>query len=400
MDFILEMVVITLYLLGSVGIFTWQRKQIINSTVLFLILWSIFILVAYTLILEIRAGTSFFIVPTFFFAVFAASYFKDKRRLINGLLFNIFLLSFGGYMLFVMFEAQSIFLGGVLAIIGVAFLLLFLVGIYGLVIFLYWNSIIVLKKESFSLANLLTLLLALGLTAYLIVAVYVNHFAPSWFESLFSIVPALLFYFFVVFYNFLTVTILYQFNLPRYNQDYVIVLGAGLIDGERVTPLLAKRIDKAIQFYKAQKRATMKPPKILMSGGKGPDEKISEATAMKNYAVEQGMLAEDILIEGNSTNTLENMKFSKEIMDAREPNPYRVIFTSNNYHIFRAGIYARWANLKADGIGARTARYYLPNAFLREFVAILSMNKKRHLIVCGVLGGFAILNTLSQWLFR
>lgn len=400
MNFILELVVITLYLVGSGGIFFWQRKQIINSTGLYLILWSGFILVAYTLILELQSGTFIFFVPALFFAIFAFSYFKDKRKLINGLLFNVFLMSFGGYMLFVMFEAQSIFLGGLLAIIGVTFVLLLLVGIYGLVIFLYWNSIIVLKKESFSLANLLTLLLALGLTAYLIVAVYINHYAPSWFENLFSIVPALLIYFFVVFFNFLTVSILYQFNHPRYKQDYIIVLGAGLIDGERVSPLLAKRIDKAIQFYKAQSRATMKPPKLLMSGGRGLDEKISEAQAMKNYAVEQGIPADEILIEGNSTNTLENMKFSKEIMDAREPKPYRVIFTSNNYHIFRAGIYARWANLKADGIGARTARYYLPNAFLREFVAILAMNKKRHLIVCGVLGGFAIISTLFQWVFR
>ncbi len=63
-------------------------------------------------------------------------------------------------------------------------------------------------------------------------------------------------------------------------------------------------------------------------------------------------------------------------MDQQTGGPYRAIFTSNNYHIFRAGLYAKQAGLKADGIGAKTAFYYLPNAFLREYIAILVLHKK------------------------
>ncbi len=105
-------------------------------------------------------------------------------------------------------------------------------------------------------------------------------------------------------------------------------------------------------------------------------KKLPEAVAMKEYAVAQGVPEGEILVETNSTTTYENMKFSKEIMDSLKPNGYKVIFSSNNYHIFRAGLYADQAQLKADGIGAPTAFYYLPNAFLREFVAILFMHKK------------------------
>ena len=65
----------------------------------------------------------------------------------------------------------------------------------------------------------------------------------------------------VCFYNFLTVSTLYQFNQPKYTQDYIVVLGSGLINGEIVPPLLQARINKAIQFYKAQNRATLNPPK-------------------------------------------------------------------------------------------------------------------------------------------
>lgn len=80
-----------------------------------------------------------------------------------------------------------------------------------------------------------------------------------------------------------------------------------------------------------------------------------EAIAMKQYALAKGIPERDILVEANSKTTLENMRFSKELMDQQTGGPYRAIFTSNNYHIFRAGLYAKQAGLKADGIGAKTA---------------------------------------------
>ena len=185
-------------------------------------------------------------------------------------------------------------------------------------------------------------------------------------------VPLSLLYLFVVFLNFLSISVIYQFNHPRYNQDFIIVLGAGLLNGTTVSPLLAKRINKAISFYEAQFKAKKTAPRLLMSGGQGSDEKLPEAVAMKEYAVAQGVPEGEILVETNSTTTYENMKFSKEIMDSLKPNGYKVIFS---------GLYADQAQLKADGIGAPTAFYYLPNAFLREFVAILFMHKRRHLTV-------------------
>ena len=118
---------------------------------------------------------------------------------------------------------------------------------------------------------------------------------------------------------------------------------------------------------------------------------------MATYAKEKGIPESDILIEERSTTTLENMQFSKEIMDTSQPVPYRVIFTSNNYHIFRAGIYARQAGLKADGLGAKTALYYLPNAFLREYIAIVALHKKRHLIVCGLILAFFVFISIMSF---
>ena len=81
------------------------------------------------------------------------------------------------------------------------------------------------------------------------------------------------------------------------------MLGSGLINGEIVPPLLQARINKAIQFYKAQNRATLNPPKIVMSGGQGPDELLPESVAMKMYALTQGIPDDDILVEAHSKHT-------------------------------------------------------------------------------------------------
>ncbi|MBC8863025.1 YdcF family protein, partial [Escherichia coli] len=71
-----------------------------------------------------------------------------------------------------------------------------------------------------------------------------------------------------------------------------------------------------------------------------------------------------------SVNTLQNMQFSKKKMDAIMPE-YNSLFSTNNFHLFRASLYARKAGLKSQGIGAKTALYYMPNALIREFIATI-----------------------------
>ena len=48
-------------------------------------------------------------------------------------------------------------------------------GLYALIIFLYWNAVVVMRKEGRSLGNLLTLLLAIGLTLLLIYNFFFNR---------------------------------------------------------------------------------------------------------------------------------------------------------------------------------------------------------------------------------
>ena len=376
-----DFIAMALYFIVLIGL--WIRFK--GKRLSRFLIWTGIFMLLYFCILEIQNRTFFILIPLFFLLLFCYFYFKEKCRLRNGWLFNLMLISFMGYVAIVTATNGSLIGAGILAILAVLFLIVILFGLYAAIIFLIGNSFIVLRHESRRLPNLLTLILALAIIALIVMQIYGPKILPNWSVILLSIPTTIAFYFFVVFWNFLSISIIYQFNQPKFNQDYIVVLGAGLIGGEKVTPLLAKRIDRAIQFYKKQSEETLSPPQLLMSGGQGPDEKIPEAQAMREYALEQGIPDEDILMEAQSTNTLENMRFSKEIMERENPSGYHAIFTSNNYHIFRAGMYAEEVGLKIDGIGSKTARYYLPNAFLREFIAVALMNKRLHPLVCGLI---------------
>lgn len=338
---------------------------------------------------DIINSSYFLLLPLLFLVIFLISWFIEKRRLLNGLLFNLFLISLlaglTGFGLSAHLTPVTVFVG----FIGLLLILFVMFGIYALIFFLFWNARQVIHREGHSLANLLTLILACALTAFMLITFFSGSY-PEWAKWTLNWLTILGVYVLMTFANFLTVTLLYQFNKPKLNQDFIIVLGAGLLDGKRVSRLLANRIDKALTFYQRQKSQTT-APKIIMSGGKGDDEHLSEAEAMGTYAVENGLDPADLLLEDQSRDTTQNMLFSKKIIDRAELVHPKVIFTSNNFHIFRASLDALHAGLKADGLGAKTAFYYLPNAYLREFAAILVMNKRRHLISVAVITLFYLL---------
>nr|WP_236674585.1 YdcF family protein [Enterococcus sp. BWR-S5] len=149
--------------------------------------------------------------------------------------------------------------------------------------------------------------------------------------------------------------------------DYIIVLGSG-IRSEEVPPLLKSRLDKGIEYYQKNPEAC-----FIVSGGQGADEPVSEAFAMGNYLLSQNIPKDRIILEDRSRTTLENMQFSKEkiLADWQGQQRPSVIFTTNNYHVLRGALYAGKVGLKADGVGAPTALYFLPTALIREFIALL-----------------------------
>ncbi|WP_397386487.1 YdcF family protein [Paenibacillus terrigena] len=326
-------------------------------------------------------------------------YLRDPRRTINGFLFNIFICSAGILSIIAAFESDQPFLK-ILAIIPIILIAVMLtIGVYALVIVLLLNARILIRKEGRKFSNYLTLLLGIGILLFIILTIIQPiRYLPKEIQILYPGVMFIFLYFLVNLFSFLSAYFLYQFNKSRYNQDFIIVLGSGLIRNQ-VPPLLANRINKAIEFYHKQEAVTS-PPIIILSGGKGSDENLSEAEAMQAYAVDKGIPIEYTIKEDQSTNTYENMLFSKKIMDDLRGSSYNSIFSTNNFHLFRAGMYARLAGLSSHGIGAKTALYYWPNAMIREYIAVVVMNKKRHGIVIGIVLGLSLMGVLIQYLFK
>jgi len=164
----------------------------------------------------------------------------------------------------------------------------------------------------------------------------------------------------------------------KYNKDYIIILGCQIKKDGSLTPLLKGRVDKALTFRNNQIKETNKDLIFIPSGGKGPDEKISEAEAMKNYLLKAGIKEKNIIIDDKSTNTYENIKFSNKLIKDKKAN---IAFSTTNYHVLRAGLIATEQGLKLEGIGSKTKTYFWINAFIREFVGTLYSERKKHLLV-------------------
>ena len=253
--------------------------------------------------------------------------------------------------------------------------------------FLIYNGIVMIRKEGGQLPHLLSLafgiLLFVGevVTGSLLLA-YSLAYGPEALEKLFrsplflvgAAVSTTVIYCSMAFGIFM-IYVLFLHIIPKKRDfDYVIIHGAGLLEGDRISRLLRERLDKAIAVY--FKDPT--PPKLIPSGGRGADEKISEAEAMAGYLAEHGIPEGDIIPEDRSTTTYENLLYSKQILDGLEGPKYIALVTSN-YHVYRALRYCRKVGISCTGIGSRVAFYYWPSAMIREFIAIHA--EKKHAVV-------------------
>ena len=170
-------------------------------------------------------------------------------------------------------------------------------------------------------------------------------------------------------------------RIPSFDRDYIIIHGSQIRKDGTLTRLLQGRTDRAVEFAKMQKEATGKDIVFVPSGGKGSDEVISEAEAIRNYLLANAIPAEQILVEDQSVSTEENLRNSAALIRERSGEEAKVAFATTNYHVFRAGLLGTATGLDLQGIGSKTKRYFWVNAFVREFIATLYAERKRHLLV-------------------
>ena len=308
---------------------------------------------------------------------------KDRSRYRNCYLLAIALVSLFPFVLCV--SGQYVRIVALLLVYAVLF------GLLIVPVFFIYNGILMIIREGRRPAQLLSLCLGIVM---LLCEIFIFTLITDTYRSGASLgdrilgssvwqIVRILFCITVIygagsFYIFMLYTLFLQIIPRKKDFDYVIIHGSGLLDGNRVPKLLQDRLDKAIEVY----RKDPTPPTLIPSGGQGEDESIPEAEAMRNYLVSKGIPDRDIIAEAESRTTLENIEFSKKIVDQMDGRKYTALVTSN-YHVYRALRYCKKAGLKCTGIGSHVALYFWPSALIREFIAIHAEKKHAVLFIAG-----------------
>jgi uncharacterized SAM-binding protein YcdF (DUF218 family) len=175
--------------------------------------------------------------------------------------------------------------------------------------------------------------------------------------------------FLIVFFSVEGIAILYMSQLRSSEQisklNYAIVLGAGL-DGDKVSARLKGRLDEALNYHKINEEVI-----IIVSGGQGKDELISEAEAMKYYLVSNGVSNKQVIEEDQATSTIENIKFSKEILKNIGALDEEVLIITSDYHSFRAHMIANKLEIKNESLAFKTPLVVKPNYMVREYITLV-----------------------------
>ena len=111
---------------------------------------------------------------------------------------------------------------------------------------------------------------------------------------------------------------------------------------------------------------------VVLSGGQGPGEDITEAQAMFTALINRGIAPERLYLEEKSTSTTENLTFSMDVLKVAGVDTADVIaIVTNDFHLFRAQQIAREAGLKVIGVPAELPWWWLnANYYVREFFAL------------------------------
>nr|WP_300337333.1 YdcF family protein [Actinomyces sp.] len=279
------------------------------------------------------------------------------------------------------------------------------------------NGLQVLRREGRRPANVLSLLLGIGLVAAPVCALVLVSMTQAW-----SVAAAAELFAACLYLGSFLIILLAQTLVQRVwgghravpHPDAVVVHGAGLINGA-VTPLLASRVKTGVEIWQDEAARRKEPsartdgepgrgaPVLVMSGGQGADEPTSEASAMAEYAVGLGVPREDIVLEDRSTTTRENIAFTRDLLAdlaARHDASYdQVLLVTSSYHAVRTAILASDMGTSWAVAPAPTARYYAINAWLREYVAVLTYRRRAAAVWAALMAlmavGFAALYLLS-----
>lgn len=167
----------------------------------------------------------------------------------------------------------------------------------------------------------------------------------------------------VMFFLILYLVLKYEKSNCEKFCEYVLVLGARILDEDTPCKVLENRLISAIIYLQKFENS-----KVIVSGGTGIDEPISEGYVMKKYLINHGIDKHRIFVEDLSTNTFENLKNTKQILkDVDE-----ILIITSKYHLFRSKFLARRVGFrKIYLIGSEVNAGSRQKNIIREIFAII-----------------------------
>lgn len=150
----------------------------------------------------------------------------------------------------------------------------------------------------------------------------------------------------------------------------MIILGCRVMPGGEPSILLQDRLDTALDYLDDHPDIT-----VVVSGGQGSNEPTSEAACMADYLEEHGVYSDQILLEDQSSNTKENLIYSRELLEEHGIVVLRdeVLVVSNGFHLTRAQMLAeRYGYKSVSALAAPTS--HIPSRiqmYIREPLALV-----------------------------
>ena len=149
-------------------------------------------------------------------------------------------------------------------------------------------------------------------------------------------------------------------------RPYLVVLGAA-VHGDKPSLTLVRRLEGALDYLEQYPESL-----VIVSGGKGVGENLTEAQAMYDWLTEHGVDGQRILLEERATSTAENLEYSFAIIRERGDDPsHSVAIVSSAYHLCRAKMMARQLGCQVAGVAAPWGYFFVMlNYFIREAFGI------------------------------
>ena len=152
----------------------------------------------------------------------------------------------------------------------------------------------------------------------------------------------------------------YTVPKPDGTTQAIIVLGAQVKPDGTLSLQLQYRMELALEQYRAH------PQVIVVCGAQGGNEPMTEAQAMHDYLVSNGVPEGDILMDDTSFNTRQNLTNAQKLLG---DDVKKVLIVTSNYHLPRAMALARDTGFEPQGVGAPIKLIYWPKNHYREALA-------------------------------